>query len=194
MSSNKKKLLKAIFTANHGCGCGKTKLSDVIEPTPKPKLTIHRNPTNLRLPQPPQPPHSSASSSSCDKNSGEDCTSTTISYNVDSISHPNSEIETDPQNSKISSPIPRKKIDECIAVVKDSKDPYRDFKHSMKQMIVEKEIYSKDELQELLHCFLDLNSPSHRDIIVKAFTEIWNDVVPEGLLVSSDHPIEEKAM
>ncbi|KAH7554146.1 hypothetical protein JRO89_XS12G0120100 [Xanthoceras sorbifolium] len=48
--------------------------------------------------------------------------------------------------------------------------------HSMLQMILENEIYSKEDLKELLNCFLQLNSPYHHEIIVRAFTEIWNGV------------------
>lgn len=65
---------------------------------------------------------------------------------------------------------------ESIAVEKDSDDPYLDFRQSMLQMILENEIYSKDDLRELLNCFLQLNSPYHHGIIVRAFTEIWNGV------------------
>lgn len=65
---------------------------------------------------------------------------------------------------------------ESVAVEKDSDDPYLDFRQSMLQMILEKEIYSKDDLKELLHCFLQLNSPYYHGIIVRAFTEIWNGV------------------
>ncbi|KAK7278707.1 hypothetical protein RJT34_23743 [Clitoria ternatea] len=65
---------------------------------------------------------------------------------------------------------------EGVAVEKDSDDPYLDFRHSMLQMILENEIYSKDDLRELLHCFLQLNSPQHHGVIVRAFTEIWNGV------------------
>ncbi|KAK1287797.1 hypothetical protein QJS10_CPB19g00446 [Acorus calamus] len=43
-------------------------------------------------------------------------------------------------------------------------------------MIVEKEIYSFEELRELLDCFLSLNSPYHHELIVTAFMEIWNGV------------------
>ena len=46
-----------------------------------------------------------------------------------------------------------------VAVEKDSDDPYLDFRHSMLQMILEKQIYSKDDLRQLLDCFLQLNSP-----------------------------------
>ncbi|TKY53138.1 Transcription repressor OFP6 [Spatholobus suberectus] len=65
---------------------------------------------------------------------------------------------------------------EGVAVEKDSDDPYLDFRHSMLQMILENEIYSKDDLRELLNCFLQLNSPDHHGVIVRAFTEIWNGV------------------
>ncbi|XP_022963122.1 transcription repressor OFP6-like isoform X1 [Cucurbita moschata] len=65
---------------------------------------------------------------------------------------------------------------ESVAVEKDSDDPYLDFRHSMVQMILENEIYSKDDLRGLLRCFLQLNSPSHHGIIVRAFAEIWDSV------------------
>ncbi|KAK8542119.1 hypothetical protein V6N13_137312 [Hibiscus sabdariffa] len=65
---------------------------------------------------------------------------------------------------------------ESLAVEKESEDPYLDFRYSMLQMILEKEIYSKDELKELLRCFLKLNSPYYHGIIVRAFTDIWNGV------------------
>lgn len=58
--------------------------------------------------------------------------------------------------------------------MKDSDDPYRDFQRSMVEMILEKEIYSKDGLEELLKCFLEVNCPSHHGIIIQAFVEIWN--------------------
>lgn len=65
---------------------------------------------------------------------------------------------------------------ESLAVEKESDDPYLDFRQSMLQMILEQEIYSKDDLRELLNCFLQLNSPYHHGIIVRAFTEIWDGV------------------
>ncbi|KAK1300562.1 hypothetical protein QJS10_CPB13g01529 [Acorus calamus] len=68
------------------------------------------------------------------------------------------------------------RVTESVAVVKESEDPYVDFRNSMLQMIVEKEIYSFDDLRELLDCFLSLNSPYHHEAIVTAFMEIWNGV------------------
>ncbi|KAM7258190.1 hypothetical protein ACFE04_013931 [Oxalis oulophora] len=65
---------------------------------------------------------------------------------------------------------------ESYAVEKDSDDPYLDFRYSMLQMILEKQIYSKEELKELLNVFLQINSPHYRGVIVRAFTDIWNGV------------------
>ncbi|XP_057506671.1 transcription repressor OFP6-like [Actinidia eriantha] len=65
---------------------------------------------------------------------------------------------------------------ESVAVEKDSDDPYLDFRRSMLQMILENEMYSKDDLRELLNCFLQLNSPDYHGVIVRAFTDIWNGV------------------
>ncbi|KAK1410978.1 hypothetical protein QVD17_37521 [Tagetes erecta] len=63
-----------------------------------------------------------------------------------------------------------------LAVEKDSSDPYVDFRDSMLQMIMERDIYREDDLRELLNCFLQLNSPCYHAIIVGAFTEIWNNI------------------
>lgn len=129
------------------CGCGRTKKEDIFEPKAKPETPSE----NLK---------------SLDENE-EDCTSSTFSLN-------NETPENDPMCSKMVSPCP--KICDSLAIVKDSEDPYQDFRQSMLQMIFEREIYSKNDLQELLNCFLELNSPRHHQIIVKAFVEIWNSV------------------
>lgn len=65
---------------------------------------------------------------------------------------------------------------ESVAVVKESADPLADFRRSMLQMIVEKEIVGGDELRGLLHCFLSLNSPCHHHLILRAFAEIWEEL------------------
>ncbi|KAG6761885.1 hypothetical protein POTOM_035124 [Populus tomentosa] len=107
-------------------------------------------------------------------NEEEDYTSTTITLNKDNTSSSqNSESETDPKASKI--------ID-SIAVVKYSDDPFQDFKHSMLQMVVEKNIYSRNDIEELLNCFLELNSPCHHSVIVQAFTEIWNEIISKRIV------------
>ncbi|XP_038982604.1 transcription repressor OFP7-like [Phoenix dactylifera] len=70
----------------------------------------------------------------------------------------------------------RRRIEESVAVVKESADPLGDFRGSMLQMIVEKEIVDGEELRELLLRFLSLNSPRHHDLILRAFAEIWDEV------------------
>lgn len=67
-------------------------------------------------------------------------------------------------------------LEESVAVVKESDDPLGDFRRSMLQMIVEKEIVDKDGLCELLKRFLALNSPLHHHLILRAFAEIWDGV------------------
>ncbi|KAL9674737.1 hypothetical protein QQ045_002936 [Rhodiola kirilowii] len=67
-------------------------------------------------------------------------------------------------------------MENSVAVEKHSDDPYSDFKDSMLQMILEKEIYSKEDLQKLLSCFLNLNSPGHHEVIIRAFMEILSNI------------------
>ncbi|XP_057469519.1 transcription repressor OFP7-like [Actinidia eriantha] len=65
------------------------------------------------------------------------------------------------------------KVKESFAVVKRSKDPYEDFKRSMLEMILEKQMFDVMDLEQLLQCFLSLNSRHHHEAIVRAFAEIW---------------------
>ncbi|KZV29840.1 hypothetical protein F511_43186 [Dorcoceras hygrometricum] len=66
------------------------------------------------------------------------------------------------------------KIKESFAIVKRSEDPYEDFKNSMIDMIVEKQMFEHKDLEQLLQCFLSLNSRHHHGIIIRAFHEIWD--------------------
>ncbi|KAM7514141.1 hypothetical protein LguiA_003724 [Lonicera macranthoides] len=68
------------------------------------------------------------------------------------------------------------KVKESFVVVKKSEDPYDDFKRSMLEMILEKQMFEAKDLEELLQCFLSLNSRQHHAVIVQAFTEIWEDL------------------
>ncbi|WCJ35161.1 Transcription repressor OFP7 [Euphorbia peplus] len=65
------------------------------------------------------------------------------------------------------------KVKESVAVVKKSEDPYEDFRRSMLEMILEKQMFEGKDLEELLQCFLRLNSSKYHEVIVKAFSEIW---------------------
>lgn len=82
------------------------------------------------------------------------------------------------------------KVTESFAVLKKSLNPYKDFKKSMLEMITENEMFEAVELEQLLQCFLSLNSQQHHTVIVKAFTEIWKDFFTE----SSNYSESEKKM
>ncbi|KAL4180510.1 hypothetical protein AMTRI_Chr13g125620 [Amborella trichopoda] len=78
------------------------------------------------------------------------------------------------------------KVGQSFAVVKRSDDPYGDFRNSMVEMILEKQMFDAKDLEQLLHCFLSLNAPRHHAIIVKVFSEIW-----EALFCNPREQIDE---
>ncbi|KAJ8899117.1 hypothetical protein K2173_010506 [Erythroxylum novogranatense] len=165
MSSNKKKLILNTVSVDLGCGsCKKPRLlSQIFNPKPKvPSKTTaptYQNHTNLYY----YYYNTSSTSSKTNPSPATDYdTVTTFSPAMNSTPRPVRGLG---------------RVDgESVAVEKDSDDPYLDFRHSMLQMILENEIYSKEDLQELLNCFLQLNSPYHHGFIVRAFTQIWNGV------------------
>ncbi|OIW16097.1 hypothetical protein TanjilG_18812 [Lupinus angustifolius] len=65
---------------------------------------------------------------------------------------------------------------EGYAVIKSSFDPQSDFKESMVEMIAENNIRASKDLEDLLACYLSLNSSEYHDLIVKAFEKIWFDM------------------
>ncbi|KAJ6844298.1 transcription repressor OFP2-like [Iris pallida] len=65
---------------------------------------------------------------------------------------------------------------ESFAVVKSSSDPERDFGESMMEMILENRLTSPKDLEDLLACYLSLNSFHYHDMIVNVFQEIWSDI------------------
>ncbi|KAK4764758.1 hypothetical protein SAY86_025848 [Trapa natans] len=77
-------------------------------------------------------------------------------------------------------------IEGSFAVVKKSSDPHGDFRKSMVEMIVEKQIFGAQELEKLLKCFLSLNSHHHHNIILQVFTEIWEAFFPHHGIIN--HP------
>ncbi|KAK3025890.1 hypothetical protein RJ639_041687 [Escallonia herrerae] len=165
MSTNKKKLILTSVKVNLGCSsCSRPRLlSHIFHPKPKHKNPSFQKPTNNM--------NYYYSSSSWYTTA----TATAFSPNTATPSDYYSDMEPDIKSLRAVQGFGRIGGD-SLAVEKDSDDPYLDFRHSMLQMILEKEIYSKDDLRELLNCFLQLNSPYHHGIIVRAFTEIWNGV------------------
>lgn len=165
-STNKKKLILNTASISLGCrSCKILKLTSVFNP--KPKL---QSPYNL-----------SSSNSSNNKTTpynsmSEFGTPTSFSSHTTN-QYWEMDIETD-KEAMCSPPATTVRGlgrigGESLAVEKDSDDPYLDFRYSMLQMILEKQIYSKDELKELLNCFLNLNSSYYHGIILSAFTDIW---------------------
>ncbi|CAL0334747.1 unnamed protein product [Lupinus luteus] len=63
---------------------------------------------------------------------------------------------------------------EGFAVFKSSLDPQRDFRDSMSEMIKENNIRASKDLENLLACYLSLNSREYHDLIIKAFEQIWH--------------------
>ncbi|KZV40871.1 hypothetical protein F511_22810 [Dorcoceras hygrometricum] len=76
-------------------------------------------------------------------------------------------------SSNSSSAGSRRSVAESFAVVKSSKDPRRDFRESMVEMIFENNISASKDLEELLACYLSLNSDEYHDLIINVFKQIW---------------------
>ncbi|KAG8387450.1 hypothetical protein BUALT_Bualt02G0022600 [Buddleja alternifolia] len=171
MSSIKKWKLKNIITSDGGCGCGTNSKDLIIEPKPKskPSFSDHKR---IHYPSSSASSHGGGHSTVAD----EDYASTTFSLNIDDAASPQYCPEKN-EHTKFTNTVSPScpKLRNSFAIVKDSDDPYQDFRRSMLQMIFEKEIYSKNDLQQLLDCFLQLNSPRYHEVIVRAFMEIWNN-------------------
>ncbi|XP_020215164.1 transcription repressor OFP8 [Cajanus cajan] len=181
MSSNKKTLLRTVFTANGTCGCTKTKASEVHEPTPKPKPKTKPTPKPHHILPKPNLSSMASSTTSLDHVDEEEFTSTTISE-PDTFHDYSNNNNSNKDNNVV---LKRSPLVDSVAIEKDSSNPYHDFRHSMLQMIFEKEIESEDDLQDLLQCFLHLNAPCHHHIIVKAFNEICDEAFPPKVSTTS---------
>ncbi|KAL9227795.1 hypothetical protein vseg_003446 [Gypsophila vaccaria] len=70
----------------------------------------------------------------------------------------------------------RRSISESFAVVKSSFDPQRDFKESMLEMILQNNLTAAKDLEDLLACYLSLNSDEYHGVIIEVFKQIWNDL------------------
>ncbi|RCV27359.1 hypothetical protein SETIT_5G318600v2 [Setaria italica] len=63
---------------------------------------------------------------------------------------------------------------ERFAVVRRTRDPQREFRASMVEMIASKRMVGRpEELETLLACYLSLNADEHHDCIVKVFRQVW---------------------
>lgn len=71
----------------------------------------------------------------------------------------------------------RRSVKESFAVMKSSKDPRRDFRESMVEMIVQNNIITSRDLEDLLACYLSLNSDEYHDLIINVFKQIWFEFI-----------------
>lgn len=67
----------------------------------------------------------------------------------------------------------RQRLSDSMVVVKTSVDPGKDFKESMMEMIMENNIKSSKDLEDLLACYLSLNSDEYHELIIEVFKQIW---------------------
>ncbi|KAJ7540780.1 hypothetical protein O6H91_10G030600 [Diphasiastrum complanatum] len=65
------------------------------------------------------------------------------------------------------------KVKDSIPEVILSQNPYKDFRHSMISMILEKDLKRTTDLEELLQCYISLNAPYFSSLIIQAFSELW---------------------
>src|ERR1044072_8365343 len=132
MSFNKRSLMKSLLKSKGACGC-RPKPSHVFNPTPKPKISIYQQNTN--------PSSRNSSTTTTSTAADEDFTPTPTPTTV---SEPDTTTNTATINNKKQLiPKPSPKLIDSVAVEKDSKDPHKDFRNSMFQMIFEREIYSE---------------------------------------------------
>lgn len=199
LNNNKgKNRLKTLLTIPLGCSnCGGTQpISDVHipKPRPRPKPT----PTTTQ----PDSTSSSTTSTSDTKTSASICTTDCCSdepvqsWSDENNNHNKREITTTTTAAaeEAESAACSGRIEESVAVVTETEDPYREFRRSMLQMIFEKEIFSPEDLQHLLRCFLRLNSAAHHDVILRAFFDVCSDVASTSPLPppSSSAPAASK--
>lgn len=80
------------------------------------------------------------------------------------------------RSRKSTSKSQKKVFSESFAVVKASVDPQKDFRDSMMEMIVENNIRASKDLEDLLACYLSLNSDEYHHLIIHAFEQIWFNI------------------
>jgi len=70
----------------------------------------------------------------------------------------------------------RRSLSDSFAIVKSSMNPQGDFRESMVEMIVQNNIRTSKDLEDLLACYLSLNSDEYHELIIKVFKQIWFDL------------------
>ncbi|CAL5385014.1 unnamed protein product [Camellia sinensis] len=75
------------------------------------------------------------------------------------------------------------KVKDSFAVVKESVDPYEDFKASMMEMILAKQLFEERDFEQLLECFLSLNLRHHYGVIETGETAAGTALIPTRFVV-----------
>nr|AFK43560.1 unknown [Medicago truncatula] len=70
----------------------------------------------------------------------------------------------------------RRSLSDSFAIVKSSLNPQGDFRESMVEMIVQNNIRTSKDLEDLLACYLSLDSDEYHELIIKVFKQIWFDL------------------
>ncbi|XP_055809453.1 transcription repressor OFP13-like [Solanum dulcamara] len=93
----------------------------------------------------------------------------------------------EPQEENQENDLPFK---ESVILAMESKDPYLDFKKSMKEMVESQGIKDWDNLQELLAWYLKLNGEVNHGFILGAFVDLLMElVIPTTPSTNSDNSI-----
>ncbi|CAL9081382.1 unnamed protein product [Musa textilis] len=67
----------------------------------------------------------------------------------------------------------RRAVSGSLVIIKSSSNPRRDFTRSMVEMIVENNLHELKDLEELLACYLSLNSEEYHEDIITVFEHVW---------------------
>ncbi|KAG0484955.1 hypothetical protein HPP92_009036 [Vanilla planifolia] len=89
-----------------------------------------------------------------------------------SVGHSGSELYRKKEKSNNTGKDGKRRSGYVFAVVKQSNDPYGDFRNSMAEMIMEKRLFGARELASLLVSYLSLNRTQLHPIIIEAFSEL----------------------
>ncbi|KAH7296405.1 hypothetical protein KP509_26G022300 [Ceratopteris richardii] len=69
-------------------------------------------------------------------------------------------------------------VGDSVALVKISYSPHEDFRKSIYEMIMDRDLEeSPMEVEELLYCYLELNPPELHELIVEVFSEVWSSIL-----------------
>ncbi|KMZ60178.1 hypothetical protein ZOSMA_5G00400 [Zostera marina] len=80
---------------------------------------------------------------------------------------------TKKRKKKVAAVMKDAEVTGMTAVVKDSADPYEDFKSSVLEVMMEKNIVESKDFERLLHTYLEINSRCLHPVIFKVFSEVW---------------------